>query len=336
MKLSKSWESMKMKNSTIEEIAIILIKAKKVLIFPHLNMDGDALGSSVALCIALRNAGKEAFVLIEDEVPGNIKFLDKGYCTMNQHIIEDADVSVCLDCGDESRIEGRIEKFKKAPSSVCMDHHMTTEPFCAYNYIDPKAAATGQIVYDLIKTMGIPISKEIGEALYTAIVTDTGRFQYSNTTSRTHMIAADLYEAGIDGNAISIEIYENMPLRRLKIKNSSINTMAIFADDKAAIAYVTGEMLRASGATMDETDGIVEEIRCIDTVQIAGLLKEYAPDEIKVSLRVKKEGNVAEIASKYGGGGHKKAAGFTLKCSLSEAFDIVKEEIIENLEKYDK
>lgn len=324
-----------MKNSTFEEIGNVLLSASKILIFPHLNIDGDALGSSVALCGALKKIGKDAKILIADKLPENISFLDKGYCITEAEGLGAFDVSVCVDGGDLKRIAGNTTVFDRGKISVCIDHHMTTEPLCDYNYIDSSASATGELIYDLIKVMGISIDKEIGEALYAAIVTDTGKFQYSNTTGKTLKKVAELYDIGIDANNVSVEIYEKVPLRKIKIKNIAMNTLAVFSDGKGALAYVTQEMLSDAEADMEDTDGVAEELRTIEKVEISGLLKEIDRDTIKVSLRVKHYGNVAEIAQKFGGGGHEKAAGFTLNCSLSCAFDIVKREIIENLNKYD-
>ena len=325
-----------MMNNSFEEIGNALKKAKKILLFPHVNMDGDALGSAAALCKALRDMGKKCYIIIEDKIPENIKFLDKGYCESNFDVIKNPDVSVCIDCGDAGRISERIQKFRQSEMTICIDHHGTTKRMCKLNYVDPKAAATGQLIYKLLASMGVKIDKEIGEAIFAAITTDTGNFQYSNTTKETHEIVAKLYDAGIDSNGVSVEIYERVPLQRLKIKNVALNTMATVCDGKGAIAYVTQEMLEETGAAMDETEGVVETLRSIDGVEISAFLKESWYDKIKVSMRAKKIGNVAEIAAKYHGGGHDKAAGFTLNCSITEAFEIVKAEIIENLDKYGK
>lgn len=134
-----------MKNNTFEEIAKIISKADKILLYPHVNMDGDTLGSSVALCKALRKAGKTCYVLIEDKIPANLAFLDRDYCTSDQNIVKKADLSVCIDCGDASRFVQRKDKFEAAKKSVCIDHHRTTVPYCDYNYIDSTATGNGGI-----------------------------------------------------------------------------------------------------------------------------------------------------------------------------------------------
>ncbi len=318
---------MKTSNSTFEEIGKILSSAGKVLIFPHVNADGDAIGSSAALCRVLRKMGKDAFILIEDDIAGNLKFLDDGLTTFDMDAL-DADVSVCVDCGETGRFPKRADKFMEAPVTVCIDHHGTSKGFCTYNHIDPGAAATAQLIFRLIKAMGVEIDKQIGEAIFAGILTDTGSFRYSNTQKETHLIAAELYDSGIDAATVAQEIFETMRMERLRIESRAIETMATLHGGKAVLAYVTQKMLEETGASMDETEGVVGQLRSIAGVELAVFMKEYGPEEIKVSLRSKKYVDVAEMSSHFGGGGHERAAGFTLRCSMSEAFDRVKEYVM--------
>ena len=140
-------------NNTFREIGEKLLEADSVLVYPHVNMDGDALGSAVAVCRTLRNLGKTCWILIEDDIPRNLQFLDRGYCTCDQNVVSAPDVSLCLDCGDVSRFLKRKDKFREGKVNICIDHHRTTVPFCQYNYVDPDAAATGQLVYYLLQEM---------------------------------------------------------------------------------------------------------------------------------------------------------------------------------------
>lgn len=320
-----------MKNNTFEEIGKVISEAEKILIFPHVNMDGDALGSAAALCTALRRQGKECYVLIEDRIPANLAFLDRGFCTTDQNVIKKQDLSICVDCGDPSRFEKRRKKFDQAEITVCIDHHGTTSPYCDYNYIDKDAAAAGELIYRLLLTMGITIDGQIGEAIFAAITTDTGNFQYSNTTAESHLIAAALYEAGIDWGKVSTELYENNRIERILIENTALGTMSTVAGGRGVIAYVTQAMLRETGAVMDETEHVVEKLRSIAGVEIAAFLKETEDGRVKVSLRSKSCADVASIAADLGGGGHIRAAGCTLSGSLSEAFDLLKEKITDCL-----
>ena len=316
-----------MKNNTLAEIAKVLVEKQNILIYPHINMDGDALGSATALCKGLRDLGKNCSILIEDDIPGNLLFLDKGYTTTDQNIMERADVSVCVDCGEEKRFPKRAEKFSQGDITICIDHHATTKFICDYNYVDSGRAATGELIYDLLCEMGVEIDKEIGEAVFAAITTDTGNFQYSNTSKRSHEIMAELYDA----NGISIELYENQRIEKILIKNKVLSTLELLADGKAAICYMTEDMLSETGAAGDETDGVVQELRSISGVEIAAFLKEQGEGKVKVSLRSKRYADVAAIASAFGGGGHIRAAGCTLECSMEAAMNRIEDKIEESL-----
>lgn len=321
-----------MKNNTFAEIAAVLSASEKILIYPHINMDGDALGSAAALCKGLRSKGKECYVLLEDSIPANLAFLDRGYCTFEQNIIKKPDVSVCVDCGDTGRFEKRAKKFAAAPVTVCIDHHETTSFFCGFNYVDPDAAATGELIFKLLLELGVEIDQEISEALFAAITTDTGNFQYSNTTSETHRIVAALYDAGLDANKVSIDLYESTRIERLLIENAAISNMSTIAGGSGVIAYVTQKMLKETGALLEETEGVVQKLRSIGGVEAAAFLKEAEDGRVKVSLRSKKRVNVADLAASLGGGGHIRAAGCTLNCTMTEAFDLLKEKLTDSLE----
>ena len=267
--------------------------------------------------------GKEAFILVEEELPLNLAFLNKGYCTEDPNVIENVDISFCVDCGDATRFPGRTEKFAEGKTSVCIDHHHTTTEFCDYNYVDPDAAATGELVFGLLKEMEIPQDIEIGEAIFAAITTDTGNFQYSNTTRRCFEIMTELFDWGVDTNKVSVELYENIRLERKIIETMAFSTLNLLADGKAAVAYVTQEMLEKSGALSEETENVIRELRSIAGVEYAAFLKEKGPETVRLSLRAKTQGDVSVIAEKFGGGGHIKAAGATLNMTIEDAVNAV-------------
>lgn len=324
---------MKIENNTLKQIGEKLEKADSVLLFPHIQMDGDALGSSAALCRALRNAGKEAFILIEDEVPEYLSFLDRGYCTKDQTCIAAPDVCICVDCGEVSRFPERRQAFFRGKTTICVDHHTTSQPFADYNYIDGRIAATAEIIYNILTAAEFPIDQEIGEAIFTGICTDTGNFQYSNATKESHLITAALYDAGIDHARIAVELYQNTRLEKIRITSRILDTLVIFAEGRAAMAYVTQDMLEQVGAKLEETEGVVETLRNIKGVEIAAFVKEREQKLIKVSMRAKTSGNVADIAAQFGGGGHVKAAGCTFRTELKEACTELKGAIERSLEK---
>lgn len=320
-----------MKNNTIKELCQRLNLAENILIFPHVSMDGDALGSAVALCRSLRLLGKNAYILLEDDIPLNIEFLDKGYCTYDESIMA-PDLCVCVDCGAVDRFPKREAVFFSGKETMCIDHHGTSTHICDYNYIDGDSPATGQIMFQIVKELGITGDAEIGEAIFAAITTDTGNFQYSNTNRDSHLITAELMGWGIDTNKVSVAIYQNIRLERMLIESKVMSTLITVADGKGAIAYVSQKMLDESGADMSETEDCVALLRNIRGVCFSAFLKEMDENTVKVSLRAKRDGDVAAIAQKYGGGGHTKAAGFTINDTLENAIQVVKKELRESLE----
>lgn len=310
----------------LQEIGGQLLRAGSVLLFPHINMDGDTLGSAVALCRGLRNEGKKAWILIEDEIPEYLRFMDRGYCTGNPEEIPEPDICMCIDCGETDRFPERTEQFLRGRTTICLDHHTTSEPFADYNYIDSSRAATSELTFELLQQMGLEIDREMGEALYVGISTDTGNFQYSNTTKETHLIAAQLYDTGIDAAGIAVKLYQNVHLETLRLKNRILDTMELFCGGKAIIAYVTRQMLKETGTVLEDAEGSVDILRNIYGVEIAVFAKEKERDVIKVSMRAKTTGNVAQIAEKFQGGGHVKAAGCTIHAPLETALEQLKEE----------
>lgn len=315
--------------NTIEEVASELDKANSVLLMPHINMDGDTLGSAVALCLALRQLGKDSYVLIDEEIPSFLDFLQTDCCTENLDCIEKPDVCVCIDCGDAERFKNRSSKFFEGKVTGCIDHHITTKPFAKFNYVDPNAAATAEIIYDIICELGADIDAGIAEAIFTGITTDTGNFQYSSTTARTHEIAAALYELDVDYNKVSINLYQRNRVEKLMLQAKILSKMEMLADGKAALCFVTKEMLEEENAIMEDAEGVIDTLRSISGVEIAGFIKELTADTCKVSLRSKSYIDVAEISLKFNGGGHKRAAGFSLNESVENALKILKETIQE-------
>ena len=232
-------------------------------------------------------------------------------------------MAFCIDSGAIDRIGKRGVLFEAAKISACIDHHSTSENFCDYSYIDSKSAATGQLVFLLLKELCIKPEQRIANSIFAAITTDTGNFQYSNTQKITHEIVAELYDWGVSANDVSIEIYESDRLERLKIEALAISKMRRELDGKLLITYVDQDMLKQTGAFMYETDRIVNLMRAIKGTEVSVLVKEYEKSVIKVSMRSKQYFDVARLCAKLGGGGHVRAAGATLNCSLEKAIETV-------------
>ena len=322
------------RNDSFAVIAGQLKAAQTILLFPHIHMDGDAMGSCAALCHVLRQMGKDCWVLREDSVPDNLRFLDRGYTTEDPDILGTPDICMCLDCGDESRFPKRVERFRSGRTKICVDHHRSSEYICDYNYIDPAAAATGELVYPLIRALGQEPDAECAEALFAAITTDTGNFQYSNTNRESHRIMCELYETGADFNRVSVQLYENNRLPGIRLHALAMENLALSADGRVASACITKEMQESCGADRQDSDGIVENLRSIAGVEIALLVKESEEDTVRVSMRVKNIGDVASICEQFGGGGHTKAAGCTYHGSVQDALQTFRALAEENLANY--
>jgi len=310
---------------TIKKVAALLSDADSVLIFPHMQMDGDAMGASAALCGALRRQGKKADVLIEDKIPENLRFLDKGYC-IQDYRNNKTDVCIALDCSDFLRIEKRQDIFKNGRQTVMIDHHTTSQPFADINYIDPSSSSTGEIVFLILKQMGVRIDPDAAEALFAAIATDTGGFLYSSTSEKTHLAVAELYKAGLNHNRAVVEIYQKRRVEKVKLISSVLGTMEIIHGGKANLAVMTQQMLADTGAYPEETEGLVEELRNINGVEISAFLKEEE-GAVRVTMRSKSRADVSAIAMEYGGGGHTKAAGCTIPGGIDEARQLIADSI---------
>ncbi len=313
-------------NATLKELGGLLKAAQSILIFTHINIDGDALGSAAALCRVLRNMGKDAWILMDEDVPGYISFMDTEFCTRDIDCLTNHDISICVDCGEYSRFPALADKYDEGKLKLCIDHHATGDGFGDHYYIDQHAAATSELIYKLIVEMGENIDKTIAESIYTGINTDTGSFQYSNTTAETHAIASELMAKGVDHTAISVALYQTVPMTKLRIQAKILDRAELLADGKVAISCVTGDMLDEAGAVLDDAEGSIDLLRNIEGVEIAAFLKEKA-DCVKVSMRAKSYANVSQIAAVFGGGGHVKAAGCTLNMPMNEAMEVLKKEI---------
>lgn len=308
-------------------------RGEKILIFPHISIDGDALGSAVSLCNVLRKLNKEAMILMEDEIPEYLKFISmKDYFTYDLEYFKSHDVSISVDCGDDTRYPDRKVAFDRGSVKISIDHHATTTAMNDLDYIDPAAAATGEMIYLIIKALEekykIPLmDKQVAEAIYVALVKDTGNFCYTNTRRETHLIVADLFNYDLDIERITVELFQSVRHEKLKLSHEVINTIEMFCDSKANLAYMTNEMLHKTGATKDEAEGLIDILRDIKGIEISAFLKENPDGNFKVSLRSKTFGDVGSIAMKYGGGGHRKASGFNAQGPIDNVIKLVKEEI---------
>ena len=312
-------------NIDIRTIAEKLFSAKKVVLFPHVNPDGDSTGSCEALCLALREAGVECYVCAGD-YPKYMKHIKGEYFTRDAEKVNGADIAVAVDCSADNRLDSRLEAYQSGKVKMCIDHHMNEEGYGDLYYIDEDAAAVCEIMFEIIKESGAEFTREIANALYTGIVTDTGGFRYSNTTPKSHELAAELMKIGVDHLQIIVNLYNNKNLKKVRAENKAIENMMFFSGGKGVISCLTSGEMAEMDARPEHADEIIDRLRDIDGVELAAYLEERE-EGIKVSMRAKTTGSVVEICQKYGGGGHKKAAGCTVKDSLENVYANIKHDM---------
>ncbi|MDP4118327.1 MAG: bifunctional oligoribonuclease/PAP phosphatase NrnA [Bacillota bacterium] len=301
---------------TAKEVADALLALDKVYILTHVNPDADALGSSFGLCAFLRNHGKTADVVTEKSIPGNYAFMNiKPILKTDAN--EQRDVIV-LDSGDKKRMGECEELFDRASHTIVIDHHGTNEGYGDISFVCGGKSSTGEIIYEIIMASGLEYNKKIAMLLYAAIISDTGGLRYSSTTPDTVRVVAELMEYGLDVAYINRMLFENTPMRKIKLKNLVLSTLRVKLGDKVAIVHATEEMMQETETTDDDTEGFVNIAREIEGVEVGIFLKERS-DEIKISIRSNEYVDVSKVSKKMGGGGHFHAGGCSYKGTLEDA-----------------
>lgn len=319
-----------MKNNLDNSIQLAFdeIKAgKNIYIASHVNPDGDNIGSILALGLAIKKALANCYIIKTDDIPSYLDFLPNIEMIREYELDESIDLFIALDCSDEERLGKYKAVISKAKTVINIDHHKSNTYFGDINIVDPEASATGELIYKFIKEIGVELDKDIATCIYTAISSDTGSFMYESTSAETHEIVADLLNYGIDHNDININLYQNRSIEKTLLLVESLKSMNFYFDKKVALVKVTQDMLSEANARMEDTEGIVSFIKEISPVEVAILLKEHSENEIKVSMRSKRDVDVAEICSKFGGGGHVRAAGATINDGIMEAEKLIIESL---------
>jgi phosphoesterase RecJ-like protein len=311
--------------------AAIIKKAIKrynrFLITSHINPEGDAIGSQIALASLLKRLKKEAVILNESPVPHILQFI-KGSENILKEMPHDFNFQavIILDCPDLTRIERVNEYIPKEKVIINIDHHISNINFGKYNWVDIQISSTGEMVYGLFKAFKLKIDIDEAMALYTAIMTDTGSFKYTNTSSRTHRVAAELLDTGVRPYEIYGRIYETSSLQDTSLLGEALQTMRLTDDGKIAWLWVTKEMLKKTKASLEGTENIVNFARSIEGVEVAVLFRETGTDDrVKVSFRSKGNLDVNRLAAFFGGGGHPTASG----CSVFGKMEDVEKKVLE-------
>ena len=302
----------------------------RFLVASHVNPEGDAVGSTLALALGLKELKKDVTAYLYDPVPAAFKFLpfaDKVVSKAPEDKIYDA--IFVVDCGQDDRIGEDFSRIKNRGKLINIDHHATNTRFGDINIINPDASAAGEMIYDLLNAISVAITPEIATNIYTSILTDTGSFRYSSATPRAFTVSAEMVRLGAEPWEISQRVYESQPANKLKLLASVLNTLEVSSDGKIATLFVTLDMLNKAKAAKEVVDGFVNYSRPIEGVEIGILFRESKPGEYKLSFRSRGRIDVAQIAQGFGGGGHMNAAGCNVKGDLKD----VMEQVVNTVEK---
>ena len=306
--------------------------AQNILILTHINPDGDALGSVIAMkCAVKQKYNKEADVVYIGRYPDIYEFLPHKEELIKAESFDTEkiyDVVIALDVASKDRLSQTEKTFNNAKYKVNIDHHKTNNNYGDFNLVDGAASSTGEVLYGLFESMDIEITKDIAIALYTSILTDTGCFKYNSTTPKSMEICSKLISKGVDPSKTAMKIYGNKPKPMVMLNAFAVSNAKFTNNGKIAYTTVTLKDLEKFGAEQDHTEGIVENLKEINTVEVAILFKELKNGFTKVSFRSKNI-DVARISSKFDGGGHTNAAGCTVKKPLNIAIDKILEELKE-------
>jgi len=314
----------------LSQVVELIESKQRFAITSHIRPDGDGLGSSLGLYWLLRALGKEAEVITHDPVPQAYKELPGAKNIRVTPVVDDTyDAVFVIECSDISR-PGLSDLEKQFVVNI--DHHATSALFGDINWIDATASAVGEMIYNLCKAIGVRVTKEIAECVYTALVTDTGSFHYSNTTERTFKVASELVKAGVKPAKVTQNVFSSYAWSKLQLLSQVLATAKRDPSGRVAWLRQSLEMQEQAGASEEDGDGFVNYPLTVGEVEAVALLKETAPGIYRTSLRSKSDINVARIAERFGGGGHRNAAGCTLKGDWDEAERTIVSLLIEAVE----
>lgn len=309
----------RMKTLTLNEIAARLKEQDNILVLMHKSPDGDAVGCAYGLCLALRKLGKNVMPLCSDEI-------DKKYDYITSKLPEqhfEPQYIVTVDIATANLIGEEIKQYREIVD-LCIDHHGSNTGFAKEGYVDADSGACAEIIAKVIELLDVAFDKDIANAIFTGISTDTGCFKYSNATAKTYRIAADMIDRGADSAYINRIMFDTKSRSRLEVERLALETIEFFDDGKIAVICLTNKMRELSGASEDDTEGISALPRQIEGVKVGITLNEKEENVFKISTRSTGDINVSAICANFGGGGHKAAAGCVISGSITE----VKEKIV--------
>ncbi|MDD2457012.1 MAG: bifunctional oligoribonuclease/PAP phosphatase NrnA [Eubacteriales bacterium] len=320
----------------IAEVVLDVIRTKESIgIYPHVGADGDALGSAIGLALALKQAGASARVFVDERINPRLGFLPaldlvSAYADLDTKTWpQNQALAVAVDCTEPERLGCRQELYRDAPIQAALDHHVSSGESGGLRLIDPLASATGEIIFELIKELENQLdqpllTQDAAMALMTAIVSDTGGFVYSNTTARTFAIAAQLMAYDPDLRLITYRLFHESTKIQLRLRGEIFSKAQFLFDDRLTYARVDQGLMQQFSATDTDLDGFVSELRSVSGVEVAFMFRELSDGAIRINIRSNESFHASDFARPFGGGGHAKAAGMTIRHqSLDEVVDLV-------------
>jgi len=305
--------------SKFKQVFELFKESKSFLIGSHVNPDGDAIGSMLAIGLALESLGKEVIMFSQDGVPENLSYLKASEKISKTIPDKQFDVGILVDVASPDRAGDLFEKARIKGPIVAIDHHRIENSEVDVVVVDEKASSAGEVVYKLLKEMKISITEEIASAIYCSLVVDTGFFKYSNTSADVLCLAAELVGAGANPWTAARNLEESYKLERFYLLSKALGTIKVHNNGKYATMDFTQEMLISTGATVEDTEEFASIPRSIKSVKASALFRETPDGKVRISLRSKEDIDVARVAGVFGGGGHQFAAGCTIVGTLDEA-----------------
>jgi phosphoesterase RecJ-like protein len=300
---------------------------QRFVVSSHSRPDGDSIGSQLAMAYALRHLGKEALVVNADPAPPPLmQFPGVPQIQVADRVDGAFDAAIIMECGDLARtgVLGLDRSFV-----INIDHHPGNTSYGQLNWFDASAAACGEMVFDLIRALGVPFTREIATHVYLAILTDTGSFHYSSISTRTFDICREALEAGVDPVMVARNVYDSNNMGRLKLFGAVLSAMQIDPTGRIAIVYLDHEMARAAGGTYEDTEGLINLPLTVKEIQAVVFFKQVEGEQYRVSMRSKGDIDIGAIAKEFGGGGHKNAAG----CAVTGGIDALQKLFVDKMER---
>jgi bifunctional oligoribonuclease and PAP phosphatase NrnA len=312
-------------DTTITDVADAIRSRRRFVIASHVRPDGDAIGSQLAMAFALERLGKQARVVSRDVPPAPmLAFPGVSDIEITDHIDDPGDAVIVMECGDLARtgVKGLDAGFV-----INIDHHPGNTMYGALNWFDVSAAACGEMVFDLVAALGVPLTLEIATHVYVAILTDTGSFHYSSITPRTFEICRQCTEAGVSPPAVARSIFDSNNLGRLKLFGAVLSRMRLDDSGRIAIVYVDRQLAEDCGGTYDDTEGLINLPLTVKEILAVVFFKENGPGDWRVSMRSKGDIDVNAVATVFGGGGHKNASGCSAQGTLPELTEVFRQRL---------